>query len=100
MTTHSQLSTTEPKRKEKKRKPKLSKQLEQEQNQRNGLHMEGFQRGGGGEQRDKGTEKKQHNQQAQNRWREMKNGIGNRELKELICTTHGHELRGERNAGG
>ena len=29
----------------------------------------------------------------------VKNGIGNRELKELICTTHGHELRG-RNAGG
>ena len=22
-----------------------------------------------------------------------KNGIGNRGLKELICTTHGHELR-------
>ena len=22
-----------------------------------------------------------------------KNGIGNRELKELTCTTHGHELR-------
>ena len=22
-----------------------------------------------------------------------KNGIGNREFKELICTTHGHELR-------
>ena len=21
-----------------------------------------------------------------------KNGIGNRELKELVCTTHGHEL--------
>ena len=61
--------------------------------------MEGFQRGGE-EQGDEGTEKKQHNQQAQNRWREMKNGIGNRELKELICTTHGHELRGERIAGG
>ena len=62
--------------------------------------MEGFQQGGGGEEQgDEGTEKKQHNQQAQNRWREMKNGIGNRELKELICTTHGHELRGERNAG-
>ena len=30
---------------------------------------------------------------------ELKNGIGNRELKELICTTHGHELRGG-NAGG
>ena len=28
-----------------------------------------------------------------------KNGIGNRGLKELICTTHRHELRG-RNAGG
>ena len=24
-----------------------------------------------------------------------KNGIGNRELKELTCTTHGHELRGQ-----
>ena len=47
MTTHSQLSTTEPKRKEKKGKPKLSKQLEQEQNQRNGHHMEDFQWGGG-----------------------------------------------------
>ena len=28
-----------------------------------------------------------------------KNGIGNRELKELICTTRGHELRGV-DAGG
>ena len=34
MTTNSQLSTTEPK------KQKLSKQLEQEQNHRNGDHME------------------------------------------------------------
>ena len=25
---------------------------------------------------------------------EIKNSIGNRGLKELICTTHGHELRG------
>ena len=49
MATNSQLSTTEPKRKEKKGKPKLSKQLEQEQNQRNGLHKEGFQWGGGRE---------------------------------------------------
>ena len=32
----------------KKRKQKLSKQLEQEQNHRNGYHMEGFQWGGGG----------------------------------------------------
>ena len=37
MTTNSQLSTTEPK------KQKLSKQLEQKQNQRDEDHMEGFQ---------------------------------------------------------
>ena len=37
MTTNSQLSTTEPK------KQKLSKQLEQEQNHRNGDHMESYQ---------------------------------------------------------
>ena len=44
MTTNSQLSPTEPK----KQKQKLSKQLEQEQNHRNGDHMEGYQWGGGG----------------------------------------------------
>ena len=43
MTTNSQLSTTEPK---KEQKQKLSKQLEQEQNHRNGDHMEGHQWGG------------------------------------------------------
>ena len=42
-TINSQLSTTEPK----KRKQKLSKQLEQERNQRNGDHMEGFHWGSG-----------------------------------------------------
>ena len=45
MTTNSQLSTTEPK----KQKQKLSKQVEQQQNQRNGDHMEGYQWGGGEE---------------------------------------------------
>ena len=39
MTTNSQLSTTDPK----KNKKNLSKQLEQEQNHRNGDHMEGYQ---------------------------------------------------------
>ena len=39
MTTNSQLSTTECK----KNKNKVSKQLEQEQNHRNGDHMEGYQ---------------------------------------------------------
>ena len=43
MTTNSQLSTTEPK---KQNKP--SKQLEQEQNHRNGDHVEGYQQGSGG----------------------------------------------------
>ena len=78
MSTNSQLSTTEPKRKEKKRKPKLSKQLEQEQNQRNGHHMEEFQWGGGREEQGgKGTGKKKykirHKQGGRHR-----NGIGNR----------------------
>ena len=41
MTTNSQLSTTKTKKQN-----KLSQQLEQEQNQRNGHHMEGFQWGG------------------------------------------------------
>ena len=45
MTTKSQPSTTEAK---KKPQNKLSKQLEQEQNHRNGDHMEGYQQGGGG----------------------------------------------------
>ena len=44
MTTNSQLLTTEPK---KQNKTKLSKQLEQEQNHRNGDHMEGYQQGSG-----------------------------------------------------
>ena len=43
MTTNSQLSTPEPK----KQKHKLSKQLEEEQNHRNGDHMEGYQQGSG-----------------------------------------------------
>ena len=42
MTTNSQLLTTESK------KTKLSKQLEWEQNHRNGDHMEGYQQGRGG----------------------------------------------------
>ena len=49
-TTNSQLSITEPK----KQKQKLSKQLEQEQNHRNGDYMESFHWGGeGGNMREK-----------------------------------------------
>ena len=43
MRTNSQLSSTEPKK-----QSKLRKQLGQEQNHRNGDHMEGFQLGGEG----------------------------------------------------
>ena len=45
MTTNSQLSRTEAK---KQKQNKLSKQLEQEQNHRNGDHMEGYHWGRGG----------------------------------------------------
>ena len=39
--------------------------------------------------------------EVQNRQGEVKNSIGNGEAKELICTTHGHELRwGVQNVGG
>ena len=31
----------------------------------------------------------------QNRQGEVKNSMGNGEAKEVICTTHGHELRRE-----
>ena len=44
MTTNSQPSTTEPKKP--KTQNKLSKQLEQEENHRNGDHLEGYQWGG------------------------------------------------------
>ena len=47
MRTNSQLSTNEPKRKEKQWKQKLSKQPEQEQSERKVHHVEGFQWGAG-----------------------------------------------------
>ena len=42
----------------------------------------------------KGTGSKKQNWQAQTRQGELKNSIRNGEAKELICMTHGHELRG------
>ena len=41
----------------------------------------------------KGKGNKNHKWKVQNRQGEVKNTIGNREAKELICTIHGHELR-------
>ena len=52
MTTNSQLLTTQCKKK------KLSKQVEQEQNHRNGDHVDGYQWGSGRERGGKGTENK------------------------------------------
>ena len=55
--------------------------------------MEGYQWGRGGGEGRKGTGKKQHKWQVENRQGEVKNSIGNGEAKELICTIHEHELR-------
>ena len=48
---------------------------------------------GKGENGGKGTGNKKHKWSVQNTQGEVKNSIGNREDKERICTTHGHELR-------
>ena len=58
MIINSQLSTTEPKKN--KNENKLSKQLEQEENHRNGDHMEGYQWEVNGENVGKGTGNKKH----------------------------------------
>ena len=39
------------------------------------------------------------NWQVQHRQEGVKNGMGNGEAEELICTTHGHELRGNGGTG-
>ena len=92
MTINSQLSTAEPKNKNKR---KLSKQLEEEQINRNRGHMEDYQHGGGRVRNGgKDTRNKKHKWQVQNRQGQAKNNIRNVEAKELICTMHGHELRG------
>ena len=56
--------------------------------------MEGYQLGGGiGEKGGEGAGIRKRNWYIQNRQGEVKNSIGNGEAKDLICTTHGHELR-------
>ena len=49
---------------------------------------------GKGENRGKGAGIKSTNWQVQNRQGDVKNNVGNGVAKELICMTHGHELRG------
>ena len=46
-----------------------------------------------GDNGEKGTGNKKHKWWVENRQAEVKNSIGNVEAKELICMTHGHELR-------
>ena len=53
-----------------------------------------------GENCGKGTGNKKPKWQVQNRQGEVKNGMGNGESKELMCTTHGHEQRGGMLVGG
>ena len=55
--------------------------------------MEGCQWEWEGKNGGKVTENKKHKWQVENRQREVKNGIGNVEAKELICMTHGHERK-------
>ena len=95
MTTNSQLSTTEPK---KKTKNKLTTRRETESQKWRSLGVlsVGWGRGENGR---KDTGNKKLKWQVQNRQGELKNSIGNVEAKELMCMTHGHELK-EGNVGG
>ena len=72
-----------------------TKQSEQEQNQRNGHHTEEFQWGGEGRNRgEKVRERRSMVSRHKAGREEIKNGMGNRGLKELTCKTHGCGLRG------
>ena len=94
MTTNSQLSTTEPKKTKTKQTTRTGTNS-QKQRSHGGLSEER----GKGENERKGTGNKQPKWQVQNRQGEVKNSMGNGEAKELIYTTHGHELRRQRGCG-
>ena len=96
MTTNSKLLTTEPKK---------QKQKQTKQTTRTGTESQKWRSHGGlsarrawGQNGGKGAGNKQHKYSVQSREGEVKNSIGNVGAKELICTTHGHELKGG-NAG-
>ena len=55
--------------------------------------MEGCQWGGEWGRMGENTGNKKHKWQVQNKQGEVKNNLGNVEAKELMCMTHGHELR-------
>ena len=91
MMKNSQLSTTEPK----KQTNKQTKQTTQNRNRITETKITWWfiNRERGAEWRGKGIGNKKHKWQVQNREGEVKNSIGNREAKEVICMTHGHEQR-------
>ena len=93
MIVNSQLSTTEP-------KTTTTTTTKPKQTTRTGTDSQkqrsygGLSAGRGkGQNGVKGTGNKQHGWEVQNRQGEVKNSMGNGEAKELICMTHGHELR-------
>ena len=89
MTTNSQLSTTEAKIKQTKQTTRTGTES-QKWRSHGGCQQVGL----GGEW-GKCTGNKYYKWQVQNRQGEVKNSLGNGEVKELICMTHGHELRWE-----
>ena len=96
MIRNSQLSTTEPKKQK-------QKQKQTKETTRTGTESQKWRSHRGlpvgrvkGEKGRKGTGNKKHKWQVQNRQGEVKNSMGNGEAEELICMTHGHELRGKR----
>ena len=97
MTTNSQLSKTEHKTQKQKQIKQITRTGTESQKWRShgGLSAGRWKRENGG----KGTGNKKHKWQVQNRQGEGKKSIGNVEAKELICMTHGQELRGG-NGGG
>ena len=95
MTTNSQLST-EPKKTPKQTKQTATGTESQKWRSHGGLSVGRGRKGSVG----KGTRNKKHKWQAQNRQGQIKNSIGNGEAKELICITHGHELRWGNASGG
>ena len=91
MKTTSQLSTTEPKKQKQKQTRQRTRTGTESQKCRShgGLPTGKESRENGGES----TRNNKHNWESKNKQGEVKNSMGNGEAKELICTTHGHELR-------
>ena len=90
MTTNSQLSKIESKAKTKLTKQTSRTGTESQKWRSHGELSVGRQRWENG---GKGRGNKKHKWQVESRQGEVKNSIGNGEAKELLSTTHGHELR-------